>query len=161
MTHPPMPGRHSARDEEDDGPATQEYAAIPSLSRPQGWREEDRPEDEPPYEEPHEEPREHPASEQVRSYRVELGSPADPEEDHDPEPAPEPPAVEQAPPAPSLRPTDKVTAATVGGFVSQIVVWMVETLAHLDVPPLVEVAFAGVVVFSFGYVKTERHGRHR
>jgi hypothetical protein len=52
---------------------------------------------------------------------------------------------------PSAVPTRKITAAGLGGAVTIILVWIVHTLANVDVPPEVASSFTTLVAFALGY----------
>ena len=53
---------------------------------------------------------------------------------------------------------DKVIAASLGAAVSQIVVWIVESSAHTDMPTAIEGALTTLFVFGLGYFVPERKG---
>lgn len=63
---------------------------------------------------------------------------------------------------PTSAPTEKVVAGTVGAAASQVVVWVVESLANIDIPTPVELAAAVLFTFAAGYFKRDRDlpGRH-
>lgn len=48
----------------------------------------------------------------------------------------------------------KVVAATIGGAASTILIYLIETLAHTDLPGGIEVSVTTLVVFLFGYLKS-------
>lgn len=50
---------------------------------------------------------------------------------------------------------DKVAASTAGAALSQILVWVFEITSKVDVPSGIEVAWATLLVFGFGYFTPE------
>lgn len=50
---------------------------------------------------------------------------------------------------------DKVVASTLGVAVSQVLIWVVETAAKLDIPFAVEGAIAVILTFGAGYFVPE------
>ena len=52
-----------------------------------------------------------------------------------------------------MTPTPKVAAAGIAGAVSVILVWLLNTVAGVDVPPEVAAAFTTVLAFGAGYLK--------
>ena len=51
---------------------------------------------------------------------------------------------------------DKVAASTLGVAVSQVLIWIVETAAKIDMPFAVEGAIAVILTFGSGYFVKER-----
>lgn len=53
-----------------------------------------------------------------------------------------------------MTPTPKVAAAGIAGAVSIILVWLLNTVAAVGVPPEVASAFTTVLAFAAGYIKS-------
>ena len=50
----------------------------------------------------------------------------------------------------------KVVAATLGAAVSQVIVYIIETSSHNDIPTAIEGAITTILVFALGYFVPER-----
>lgn len=51
---------------------------------------------------------------------------------------------------------DKVVAATLGAAASQVVVYVIEAAAKIDIPAAIEGAITTIMVFALGYFVKER-----
>ncbi|HEY7483139.1 MAG TPA: hypothetical protein VH912_01635 [Streptosporangiaceae bacterium] len=56
-----------------------------------------------------------------------------------------------------VAPEKKVTAATLAAAVTTIVIWILRTFAHIDIPAEVAVAISTVVVAVAGYMAPHTH----
>lgn len=56
----------------------------------------------------------------------------------------------------SAAPTNKVAASGIGGSVSVVVIWLVNTLFGIEIPSEVAAAFATVISFASGYLVREK-----
>lgn len=56
----------------------------------------------------------------------------------------------------SAAPTNKVAASGIGGSVSVVVIWLVNTVFGIEIPSEVAAAFATVISFASGYLVREK-----
>lgn len=54
-----------------------------------------------------------------------------------------------------LAPTDKITAASVGGTVSALVVWVLNSFVHVPIPSWLAAAVTLLVTAVAGYLRRE------
>lgn len=57
----------------------------------------------------------------------------------------------------SLAPTDKITAASVGGAVSTITVWVLSTFAQVPIPTWLAAAVTVLTTAGAGYARREKN----
>lgn len=56
----------------------------------------------------------------------------------------------------SAAPTNKVSAAGIGGSVSVVLIWLVNTVFEIEVPAEVAASIATVISFASGYIVREK-----